>query len=119
MTAHVEIPSDDPKVRWLVRRLKRRAFERLTAGVDVLIDESPGYIVLFVWPNPPRDCSRSLETLLKDGRIQPAKIEEEVEKACAEVAKTVRAMGEKAAYEANVPNLHPDLLTILAVFISD
>jgi len=50
---------------------------------------------------------------LKDGRIQPAKIEEEVEKARAEVGKVVRAMGDKAAYEANVPNLHPDLITIL------
>jgi ribonuclease Y len=55
----------------------------------------------------------ALEALLKDGRIQPAKIEEVVEKARKEVAKVVRSMGEKAAYDANVPNLHPDLITIL------
>jgi ribonuclease Y len=51
--------------------------------------------------------------LLKDGRIQPAKIEECYESARKEVATIVRKMGEKAAYEALVPNLHPDLITIL------
>ena len=53
-----------------------------------------------------------MEMLLKDGRIQPAKIEESVEKARTEVAKTIKKMGEKAAYEAKVPNLH-NLITIL------
>lgn len=114
MTAHVEIPSDDLKGKVIGKEGRNvRAFERAT-GVDVLIDESPGYIVLSSFDPIRREIARvALETLLKDGRIQPAKIEEEVEKARSEVAKTVRAMGEKAAYEANVPNLHPDLLTIL------
>ena len=90
-----------------------RAFERAT-GVDVLVDESPGYIVLSSFDPIRREIARvALEKLLKDGRIQPAKIEEVVETARAEVAKIVRENGEKAAYEANVPNLHPDLLTIL------
>ncbi len=114
MTAHVEIPSDDLKGKVIGKEGRNvRAFERAT-GVDVLIDESPGYIVLSSFDPIRREIARvALESLLKDGRIQPAKIEEEVEKARAEVGKTVRAMGEKAAYEANVPNLHPDLLTIL------
>jgi ribonucrease Y len=114
MTAHVEIPSDDLKGKVIGKEGRNvRAFERAT-GVDVLIDESPGYIVLSSFDPIRREIARvALEGLLKDGRIQPAKIEEMVEKARAEVAKTVRAMGEKAAYEANVPNLHPDLLTIL------
>lgn len=114
MTAHVEIPSDDLKGKVIGKEGRNvRAFERAT-GVDVLIDESPGYIVLSSFDPIRREIARvAMETLLKDGRIQPAKIEEEVEKARAEVGKVVRAMGEKAAYEANVPNLHPDLLTIL------
>jgi len=114
MTAHIEIPSDDLKGKVIGREGRNvRAFERAT-GVDVLIDESPGYIVLSSFDPIRREIARvALEALLKDGRIQPAKIEEEVDKARAEVAKTVRAMGDKAAYEANVPNLHPDLLTIL------
>jgi len=114
MTAHVEIPSDDLKGKVIGKEGRNvRAFERAT-GVDVLIDESPGYIVLSSFDPIRREIARvALESLLKDGRIQPAKIEEEVEKARSEVAKIVRAMGEKAAYEANVPNLHPDLVTIL------
>lgn len=114
MTAHIEIPSDDLKGKVIGKEGRNvRAFERAT-GVDVLIDESPGYIVLSSFDPIRREIARvAMESLLKDGRIQPAKIEEEVEKARAEVGKIVRAMGEKAAYEANVPNLHPDLLTIL------
>ncbi|MEK7639235.1 MAG: ribonuclease Y [Patescibacteria group bacterium] len=114
MTAHVEIPSDDLKGKVIGKEGRNvRAFERAT-GVDVLIDESPGYIVLSSFDPIRREIARvALEALLKDGRIQPAKIEEMVEKARTEVAKTVRSMGEKAAYEANVPNLHPDLIMIL------
>jgi ribonuclease Y len=114
MTAHVEIPSDDLKGKVIGKEGRNvRAFERAT-GVDVLIDESPGYIVLSSFDPIRREIARvALEALLKDGRIQPAKIEEAVETARAEVSKTVKAMGEKAAYEANVPNLHPDLITIL------
>ncbi|MEK7462198.1 MAG: ribonuclease Y [Patescibacteria group bacterium] len=114
MTAHVEIPSDDLKGKVIGKEGRNvRAFERAT-GVDVLIDESPGYIVLSSFDPVRREIARvALEALLKDGRIQPAKIEEMVEKARNEVAKTVKAMGEKAAYEAKVPNLHPDLVMIL------
>lgn len=114
MTSHVEIPSDDLKGKVIGKEGRNvRAFERAT-GVDVLIDESPGYIVLSSFDPIRREIARvALELLIKDGRIQPAKIEEMVEKARSEVSKTVRAMGEKAAYDAKVPNLHPDLVMIL------
>ncbi len=114
MTAHVEIPSDDLKGKVIGKEGRNvRAFERAT-GVDVLIDETPGFIVLSSFDPIRREIARvAMEALLKDGRIQPAKIEESVELARKEVAKTVRQMGEKAAYEANVPNLHPDLISIL------
>ncbi len=114
MTAHVEIPSDDLKGKVIGKEGRNvRAFERAT-GVDVLIDETPGYIVLSSFDPIRREIARvALEVLLKDGRIQPAKIEEAVDAAKKEVAGMVRKMGEKAAYEANVPNLHPDLISIL------
>jgi ribonuclease Y len=114
MTAHVELQSDEQKGKIIGKEGRNvRAFERAT-GVDVLVDESPGYIVLSSFDPVRREIARvALEELLKDGRIQPAKIEEVVEQARAEVAKTVRAMGEKAAYDANVQNLHPELITIL------
>lgn len=114
MTANVELPSDDLKGKVIGKEGRNvRTFERLT-GVDVLIDDTPGYITLSSFDPIRREIARvALEALMKDGRIQPAKIEEAVEKARAEVATTVRKMGEKAAYEANVQNLHPDLLTIL------
>jgi len=114
MTAHVEIPSDDLKGKVIGKEGRNvRAFERAT-GVDVLVDETPGYIVLSSFDPIRREIARvALEALLKDGRIQPAKIEECVEAARKEVAAVVRKMGEKAAYDAGVPNLHPDLLAIL------
>jgi ribonucrease Y len=114
MTSHVEIESDDLKGKVIGKEGRNvRAFERAT-GVDVLIDESPGYIVLSSFDPVRREIARvALEALIKDGRIQPAKIEECVEKAKAEVSKTIKVMGEKAVYEAKVPNLHPDLITIL------
>jgi ribonucrease Y len=109
MTAH-----DDLKGKVIGKEGRNvRAFERAT-GVDVLIDETPGYIVLSSFDPIRREIARvALEALLKDGRIQPAKIEEAVELARKEVASIVRKMGEKAAYDANVPNLHPDLIMIL------
>jgi len=114
MTAHVELQSDEQKGKIIGKEGRNvRAFERAT-GVDVLVDESPGYIVLSSFDPIRREIARvALEALLKDGRVQPAKIEEMVEQARSEVAKVVRAMGEKAAYDANVPNLHPDLIVIL------
>lgn len=114
MTANVELPSDDLKGKVIGKEGRNvRCFERAT-GVDVLIDDTPGYITLSSFDPIRREIARvALEALLKDGRIQPAKIEECVEKARKEVASTVRKAGEKAAYDANVPNLHPDLLTIL------
>jgi len=114
MTAHVEIPSDDLKGKVIGKEGRNvRAFERAT-GVDVLIDETPGYIVLSSFDPIRREIARvALEALLKDGRIQPAKIEECVDLARKEVAGIVRKMGEKACYEAGVPNLHPDLIVIL------
>ncbi len=114
MTSNVELPSDDLKGKVIGKEGRNvRTFERVT-GVDVLIDDTPGYITLSTFDPIRREIARvALEALLKDGRIQPAKIEELVELAKKDVSANIKKMGEKAAYEANVPNLHPDLVFIL------
>jgi ribonuclease Y len=114
MTAAIEIPSDDIKGKIIGKEGRNvRAFERIT-GVEVLVDDTPGYIVLSSFDPIRREIARvALEALIKDGRIQPAKIEEVVEKARSDVAKTIKKMGEQATFEANVHGLHPELVTIL------
>lgn len=114
MSSTIELPNDEMKGKIIGKEGRNvRAFERAT-GVDVLIDETPGHITLSSFDPVRREIARvALETLLSDGRIQPAKIEEVVEKARGEVGTIVKKMGEKAAYEANVTNLHPDLVKIL------
>src|SRR3989338_4418160 len=114
MTATVEIPSDDIKGKIIGKECRNvRAFERAT-GVDVLIDESPGYVTLSSFDPIRREVARiALVNLVADGRIQPAKIEDFVDKARQEIAETMQKMGEKAAYECGIHNLHPDLVKIL------
>ncbi|OGG61548.1 ribonuclease Y [Candidatus Kaiserbacteria bacterium RIFCSPHIGHO2_02_FULL_49_34] len=114
MTSTVEIPSEDIKGKIIGREGRNiRAFEH-ASGVDVLIDEQPGTVTLSSFDPVRREIARvALEALIADGRIQPAKIEEVLETARANVAETVRAMGEKAAFEAGVTGLHPDLVKIL------
>ncbi len=114
MTASVELPNEEMKGKIIGKEGRNvRTFERMT-GVDVLIDDTPGYIILSSFDPIRREIARvALELLLKDGRIQPAKIEELVEAARKQVAQTVKQMGEKACYESGVQNLHPDLVTIV------
>lgn len=114
MTANVELPSDEMKGKIIGKEGRNvRAFERLT-GVDVLIDETPGYATLSSFDPIRREVARvALETLMKDGRIQPARIEEVVDLARKDVAATVRKMGEKACFDVGVTNLHPELVSIL------
>lgn len=114
MTSTLEIPSDDLKGKIIGKEGRNiRAFERLT-GVDVLIDESPGVITLSSFDPVRREVARTaLATLIADGRIQPAKIEEAIDKARKEVGETMRKKGEEAAFECGIHNLHPDVIKIL------
>tara|TARA_B100000745_G_scaffold63630_1_gene37607 strand:- start:808 stop:2337 length:1530 start_codon:yes stop_codon:yes gene_type:complete len=114
MTSSIEIPSEDIKGKIIGKEGRNvRTFERIT-GVDVLVDETPGYIVLSSFDPIRREIARvALENLIKDGRIQPAKIEEAVDEARKEVAKMVQKMGEKAVFDAGVTGLAPELITIL------
>lgn len=114
MTASIELPSEDVKGKIIGKEGRNvRAFERIT-GVDVLIDETPGYVTLSSFDPIRREIAKvAMENLMKDGRIQPARIEEVVVEAKRDVAGTIRKMGEKAAFETGVTNLDPELMTIL------
>ena len=90
-----------------------KSFERAT-GVDVLIDDVPGRITLSSFDPLRRAIAKiALEKLIADGRIQPVKIEETVEKTRVEVAEIVKQKGEAAAYEAGVIGLPPKLTALL------
>jgi len=114
MTSSVPIPSDELKGKIIGKEGRNiKAFERAT-GVDVIIDDTPGAITLSCFDPVRRQIARvALENLIVDGRIQPAKIEESVEKAKNEIARIVKEKGEQAAYECGIFNLDPKLISIL------
>ncbi|MFA6415881.1 MAG: ribonuclease Y [Candidatus Paceibacterota bacterium] len=114
MSTTVDIPSDDIKGKIIGKEGRNiRSFEKAT-GVEVIIDDTPGSIVLSSFDPVRRQIARvALENLIADGRIQPAKIEELVEKAKEEISKIIKEKGEQAAYEAGVFNLDPRILIIL------
>jgi ribonuclease Y len=110
----VQLPNDDIKGKIIGKEGRNiRAFERAT-GVDVIVDDTPGTITLSSYDPVRRQVARiALENLIVDGRIQPAKIEEQVKKAEEEINNLMKKKGAEAAYEAKVPNLDPKLLMIL------
>lgn len=114
MATSITIPSDDVKGKIIGKEGRNiRAFERI-AGVDLIVDDTPGTITISAFDPVRRQIARvALENLIMDGRIQPAKIEDAVEKAKGEINKIIKEKGEKAAYECDVYNLDPRIVSIL------
>jgi len=114
MATAITISNDDIKGKIIGKEGRNiKAFERAT-GVEVIIDDTPGSIVLSSYDPLRRAIARvALENLIIDGRIQPAKIEEIVEKAKVDVNKIIKEKAEAAAFEVGVLNLDPRLLMIL------
>jgi len=114
MSSTVPIPSDDVKGKIIGKEGRNiKAFER-SSGVEVIIDDTPGTILISSFDPVRRAVARlALERLIKDGRIQPARIEEEVQKARGEVNKIIKEKGEQAAFEVGVINLDPRIISIL------
>jgi ribonuclease Y len=110
----VPLPSDELKGRVIGKEGRNiQALERAT-GVDVIIDETPGAIVLSSFDPMRRQIARvALEKLLSDGRIHPARIEEVVAKAKTEVDRMVKEAGEKALKETGVVGVPPELVRLL------
>jgi ribonuclease Y len=114
LTTSITLPNEDIKGKIIGKEGRNiRAFERAT-GVDVLIDETPGLITLSCFDPVRRQIARvALENLIIDGRIQPAKIEEQVQKATEDINRIIKEKAEQAAYEVGVVNIDPRALMIL------
>lgn len=110
----VDIPSDDMKGRIIGREGRNiRAFEKAT-GVDVVVDDTPGVVVVSAFDNVRREIGRiSLQKLIADGRIHPTRIEEVVAETREEIAAHILEMGKKAAQDAGVPKVNERLLELL------
>ena len=113
-TTAVPIPSDDIKGKIIGKEGRNiRSLER-AAGVEIIVDDTPGSIVISSFDPVRRHIAKiALENLIKDGRIQPARIEEMVEKAKMEIEKIIKERGEAAAYEVGILDLDPRLMSVL------
>lgn len=110
----IDLPSDDMKGRIIGREGRNiRALEQAT-GVELIVDDTPGAIILSSFDPYRRELARQvIERLIADGRIHPARIEEIVEKVKAEMDEAVRKEGEAVAFELGLHDLHTELARLM------
>lgn len=113
-TSTVDIPSDEMKGRIIGREGRNiRSFESIT-GVDVIIDDTPGVVIVSSFDTIRREVARlSLAKLIMDGRIHPSRIEEIVLSTQAQLEKNIQKLGEQAALEVGFPNMHERIINLL------
>ncbi len=111
---NIPIPSDEVKGRLIGREGRNiRAIEANT-GVDLLVDDRPDAVAISCFDPVRREVARvALEGLIKDGRIQPARIEDSVKRARRDVDTTIRKAGEEAMFDVKVRSLHPELVKLM------
>jgi ribonuclease Y len=110
----VNLPNDELKGRIIGKEGRNiKTLEKLT-GVEVLVDDTPGAIIVSGFDPVRRQVAKiALEKLLLDGRIQPARIEEVVEKASQEISEKIQEAGQAAVYDVGVAGLNPQLIKLL------
>jgi ribonuclease Y len=110
----VELPHDDMKGRLIGREGRNiRAFEQI-CGVDLIIDDTPEVVVVSTFNVVRREIAKlTLQKLIADGRIHPAKIEEFYERSKKEVDERILEQGEKAQMEIGVHGMHPEVLKLI------
>lgn len=113
-TSTVALPSEDIKGRIIGKEGRNiKTFEKMT-GVELILDDSPDSVVISCFNPVRRQIAKiALEKLIQDGRIQPAKIEEKVQEATAEISKVIKEAGEKALYDLGIVGVHEKLVQIL------
>jgi ribonuclease Y len=110
----VDIPSDDMKGRIIGREGRNiRTFEKCT-GVDVIVDDTPGVVIVSAFDNIRRETAKlALSKLIQDGRIHPSRIEEVVKETQEEMERHILEAGKQAVQEANIGHLHEKMIQLL------
>jgi ribonuclease Y len=113
-TSSVPLPNDDYKGRIIGREGRNiRTFEALT-GVEVLVDDTPDTVILSCFHPIRREIARiAMEKLVEDGRIHPAHIKKQVDKAKEKIADRIKEIGQKAVFELGIDNIYPELVMLI------